>query len=136
MSDETTEHITLPDGRVVRLISMRHPESPDAVEAAPAAQPRTDPHVCPACRGELVYPVSWDERVDSRWRLDLRCPDCEWRGIGEFEQDAVEAFDDTLNEGTEQLLNTLRACSRANMEAEIERFISAVNDGAIEPMDF
>jgi hypothetical protein len=136
MGDETTEHITLPDGRVVRLISMRQPEPPGTDGAPAPAEHRTDPHVCPSCAGELVFPVSWEERVDSRWKLSLRCPECEWRGMGEFDQPDVEKFDDALNDGTEQLLNSLRASSRANMEADIERFIGAMNDGVIEPMDF
>lgn len=136
MGDETTEHITLPDGRVVRLISMRPPEQ-RATHGAPApSEHRTDPHVCPSCAGELVFPVAWGERVNSRWKLDLRCPECEWRGTGEFDQDDVEDFDDTLNDGTEELLNTLRAVSRANMEADVERFISAMHGDVIEPMDF
>lgn len=135
MSDESTEHITLPGGRVIRVVHYGSNDQP--AEAAPQARPTPGAiHVCPSCAGELVYPVSWEERVDSHWRLALRCPDCEWRGRGRFDQADVELFDDVLNDGTEALLHALRSFSRANMEADIERLISAIDQDDIEPMDF
>ena len=136
MSDESTEHFTLPDGRVVRVFPASQPARPEhpGIEEPP---PREDtPQVCPSCSGQLVYPVSWEERVGDTWKLNLRCPDCEWRGSGEFGQRVVEAFDDVLNDGTEAMLNALRSASRANMEADVERFITAMNGDEIEPMDF
>lgn len=135
MGDYLTEHITLSGGRVIRLIRVRAPERPP--EAAPPTHVEGDPPgICPRCSGELVYPVSWEERVGSRWRLALRCPDCEWRGSGEFEQEDVEEFDDELNDRTEELLMTLRALTRSNMKADVERLITAIDDDAIQPMDF
>jgi hypothetical protein len=93
-------------------------------------------HVCPSCDSDLVYPVSWEERAGDAWRIERRCPNCEWRHAGEFSQDEVELFDDALNDGTEDLLVSLRNFSRANMEADVESLIDAIHMDRIEPMDF
>jgi hypothetical protein len=66
----------------------------------------------------------------------LRCPNCEWSGTGVFEQDIVERFDEELDRGTEALVRDLRNLMQANMEDEIERFVSALDAGHIVPEDF
>jgi len=80
--------------------------------------------------------VSWEERSGDSWRIERRCPNCEWTHVGEFTQDEVELFDDVLNEGTEDLLVSLRNFARANMEEDIERLIEAIRHDRIHPMDF
>jgi hypothetical protein len=152
MKGYRTKRIVLPGGRVIEIVYFSDAEA-GAAEATPAraetavrspepqtaAGPVADTrplHMCPACDGEMVYPVAWEERDDDHWRIERRCPNCEWRHIGEFDQTTVEAFDDVLNDGTEELLTTLRDFSRANMAADIERFIEAMHGDRIEPMDF
>lgn len=95
-----------------------------------------DLHVCPSCSGGLVYPVSWEQRSGDRWRIERRCPDCEWRGDGEHALREVDNFDDMLTEGTEMLLQDLRLMARANMEEDVAMLVSALRSDAIEPMDF
>ncbi len=56
--------------------------------------------------------------------------------MGEFDHEDVERFDDALNDGTEDLLVTLRSFARSNMEADVERLIEAIQLDLIEPMDF
>ena len=74
-------------------------------------------HLCPQCDGDLVYPVSWEERSGRPGRIERRCPNCEWRAHRRVHgEDEVELFDDVLNEGTEDLLVNLRNFARANME--------------------
>ena len=68
-----------------------------------------DLHVCPSCDSELVYPVDWAPVERRRWSVDLRCPDCEWRGGGVYAQEVVDSFDEELDHGTEQLLADLAA---------------------------
>ena len=43
-------------------------------------------HVCFNCAGELVYPLDWSEEGLRHWRIVLRCPECESRREGVFEQ--------------------------------------------------
>jgi len=154
MKGYRTKKIALPGGRVIEIVYFSDEGDPSGeghegeVEtlAQPAERPRVDVttaaaevlelHVCPSCEGDLVYPVSWEERDDDSWSIERRCPSCEWRHVGEFSQDAVEVFDDALNDGTEDLLITLRNFARANMEADVERLIAAIHGDLIEPMDF
>ena len=100
------------------------------------ASEHTDLHMCGTCNSDLVYPVEWEEAGSTHWQVALRCPNCEWTGTGIFEQDAVERFDEELDRGTEALVRDLRRLMHANMEDEIERFVAALGDDHILPMDF
>jgi hypothetical protein len=107
------------------------------IKNALQAQPKPEAlHQCSLCGGELVYPVSWEQRAGERWYIERRCPDCESWHYGEHSIESVDTFDDALNEGTEQLLETLHAWVRAGMEADVEKLIKAINADAILPMDF
>ena len=150
MKGYRTKKIALPGGRIIEIVYFSEPGDPvaEATEAPEplAERPRVDLttaaaeapelHVCPSCESDLVYPVSWEEREDDSWSIERRCPNCEWRQVGRFSQDEVEVFDDALNDGTEDLLITLRNFARANMEADVERLIAAIHGDLIEPMDF
>lgn len=149
MKGYRTKKISLPGGRVIEIVYFSEPTNGDD-DSTPTAEERQAParrvepgrpghrglHTCEACEGDLVYPVAWEERSGDRWRIERRCPSCEWRHVGEFHQSEVETFDDVLNEGTEDLLVSLRTFSRSNMEADIERIIEALQLDLIEPMDF
>ena len=93
-------------------------------------------HVCFHCAGELVYPLDWAEEGPRRWRIVLRCPDCESRREGVFEQTSVERLDDELDRATGELLSDLRRMTHANMSDEIETFIRALDADLIDPSDF
>jgi hypothetical protein len=125
--------VVLPSGKTIEVVYFG-----DATDAAPrhTAEPVDDLHVCGACESELVYPVDWEEASDTHWEVTLRCPNCEWSGTGVFEQDIVERFDEQLDRGTEALVRDLKRLMQANMEDEIERFVSALQDGHIVPEDF
>jgi hypothetical protein len=93
-------------------------------------------HVCPECRSELVYPTDWAPAATKHWHVELRCPDCEWRGEGVYRQDVVDRFDHVLDDGTESVLDDLTRLTRANMEDEIDRFANALARDLILPEDF
>jgi hypothetical protein len=93
-------------------------------------------HVCPGCDSELVYPVDWAPADRTRWRVELHCPDCDWTGGGVYSQDLVDAFDEELDRGTEQLLEDLHLLARANMEDQVERFVAALHADLVVPEDF
>ena len=146
-----TKKIALPGGKFIEIVYFSDPADPgtevvgatldvhdtDARPDVILADPDdSELHVCPSCESDLVYPVSWEERAGDAWRIERRCPNCEWRHVGEFSQDEVEMFDDALNDGTEDLLVSLREFSRANMEADVEHLIDAIRMDRIEPMDF
>jgi hypothetical protein len=147
-----TKKISLPGGRVIEIVYFSEPgegEVADAAaeavqraleapedEPADAAAPPQPLHVCLACASDLVYPVEWEESSGTSWQVERRCPNCEWRHVGEFGDEALGDFDDALNEGTETLLIALRDTTRANMEAAVELMIDAIKLDLIEPMDF
>ncbi len=93
-------------------------------------------HVCFHCAGELVYPLDWSEEGPRHWRIVLRCPECESRREGVFDQAAVERLDDELDRGSSALLGDLRRMTHANMSEEIEFFARALDADLILPSDF
>lgn len=117
--------VVLPSGKTIEVISFE--------DLAPV---KRDIHVCPECASELVYPVAWEEADRTRWEVSLRCPNCEWSVTDTFEEEAIQRFDETLDRGTEALVADLRKLTRANMEDDVERFISALAAGHLLPEDF
>lgn len=143
MRSYNTKKIALPGGKFIEVVVFGG-ETTDTMESAVSEQnapvatttEQVDLHVCPECAGELVYPVGWEERRGDSWEITLRCPDCEWWHTGEYGDEAVERFDDALNDGTEDLLASLRTFARANMEDDVERLVEAIQADLILPMDF
>ena len=125
--------VVLPSGRAIEVVYF---EAVDDEETVEFAQPIADLHVCPECDRDLVYPVEWEEVSGTHWEVLLRCPNCEWTSIGDYDQATVDRFDRVLDDGTEVLLRDLRRLEQANMEDEIVRFAKALEAGAILPEDF
>jgi hypothetical protein len=118
------------------------PPAQDVIDAgagtvpAHATQGPEQLHVCFHCSGELVYPLDWSEEGTRHWRIVLRCPECESRREGVFDQAAVERLDDELDRGSSALLGDLRRMTHANMSEEVEFFVRALNADLITPADF
>jgi threonine synthase len=93
-------------------------------------------HVCPRCASELVQPEWWEEADAGAWRVGLRCPECEHRHEGTYPQATVDAFDEQLNDGSDELLAAYRRVLCENLADELERFTGALHAGAILPEDF
>jgi hypothetical protein len=111
------------------------PSLPGRIEEG-APRRAEDLHVCPDCGSSLVIPIDWAPAPNDRWRVVLRCPECEWTGGGSYTQQIVDRFDEVLDLGTEALLKDLNLLARANMEEEVDRFVSALNADHIVPADF
>jgi hypothetical protein len=135
--------VVLPSGKTIEVVYFEeHPAV--AGTAAPVAAPpsidtasdETDLHICGSCNSSLVYPLDWEEAGEVHWEVTLRCPNCEWSGVGVFQQSTVEAFDEELDRGTEALVGDLRRLMQANMEEEIDRFVQALEADALLPEDF
>lgn len=144
MSRDTDHHhyvrkVVLPSGKTIEVVYFEdqvvHSE---AVAPAPSdgVAPADDLHVCGTCGSGLVYPTDWSEVGTRHWEVSLRCPNCEWRGTGVFDQKTVERFDAVLDRGTDAVIADLKRLVHANMEAEIDRFAAALDAGHIVPDDF
>jgi hypothetical protein len=124
--------VVLPSGRAIEVVYF---------ETAPDLSPKgvirpQELHVCPECDRDLVYPVEWEESSPTHWEVLLRCPNCEWSVVGQFDQATVDRFDEQLDLGTEILIRDLKRLQQANMEDEVQRFTRALDAGAILPEDF
>jgi hypothetical protein len=117
--------VTLPSGKTIEVVSF---------EQVPGTA--ADLHICPVCTSELVYPVAWEEAGPTSWEVSLRCPNCEWNVTSVYDEETIECFDEKLDEGTEALVGDLRKLTRANMEADVERFVVAINGDHLLPEDF
>jgi hypothetical protein len=132
------KRVTLPSGKTIEVVyfeSARVETEQPGTQTAPTPT-RHDLHICDDCRAELVYPTSWEEAGPDSWRVSLRCPNCEWATTGVFPQIVVDAFDERLDEGTEQLVTDLKQLMHANMSEEIDRFVAALEAEAVLPEDF
>jgi RNase P subunit RPR2 len=70
---------------------------------------------CPECRKDFVIPVEWKESSDTHWEVLLRCPNCEWTEVGEFDQATIDKFDEKLDQGEEVLTRDLKRLTEANI---------------------
>jgi hypothetical protein len=127
-------HVVLPSGRTIQVVYFGDAATPSRGEDAEAGTGEL--HICPECDSHLVYPIEWDEAGATHWRVVLRCPNCEWAEESVYDQDDVERFDCELDRGTEALMRDLQRLARANMEDDIERFITALQGDHLLPDDF
>jgi hypothetical protein len=126
--------VDLPSGKVLEVVK------PDSGQPYTRLRP-VDPDdrdlcLCEMCGSDLVEPVEWSSAGPERWRVALRCPNCEHWSEGVFSQECVDRFDERLDDGTTVLVEDLKRLQHANMREDVDRFIAALNSGAILPEDF
>ena len=126
--------VDLPSGKTLEVVYPEAGEPFTRVRPVPAQD--RDLCVCEACASDLVEPVEWESAGPERWRVSLRCPNCEHRAEGVFSQECVDRFDESLDEGTGALVADLKRLEHAAMIEDVERFIGALLAGAILPEDF
>lgn len=124
----THRHVKLPGGRQIEVVYLDG--------GSPSTAPGEALHVCSRCAGGLVHPLDWVEESPGRWRILMRCPDCDALREGVFGQALVERLDEELDRATGALLSDLRQLTHANMVEEIEVFSRALKLDLIGPNDF
>ena len=137
-NSQYVRRVVLPSGRAIEVVYFENLAEAAATEPLPTRERsgKDDLHVCPDCRRDLVYPVEWEEASETHWEVVLRCPNCEWHEVGRFDQATVDRFDEELDLGSEILIGDLKRLQQANMEDEVDRFVRALNAGAVLPEDF
>jgi hypothetical protein len=134
------KRVLLPSGKTIEVVYFRDSapveEAPQAPRTDLPAEPHQDLHVCMECSSELVYPVEWEESGEENWSVLLHCPNCDIYREGIFTQHTVEVFDEELDRGADALARDYKRLMRANMAEEIDRFVGALDSGAIVPEDF
>jgi hypothetical protein len=104
--------------------------------ATPAGARHEALHVCGSCGSRQVHPLDWMEESPERWRIVLRCPECEQTREGVFGRAMVERLDDELDRASAALLGDYTRMVHANMSDEIELFVRALDLDLIGPADF
>ena len=117
--------IVLPSGRTIEVIRFND-ANVDGREL----------HACQGCGSDLVQPIAWSETPDGRWDLMLECPNCGRSETGTFTRLQVERLEDHLDEGLTEMIADLQRLTQANMAADVDRFVSALDSGLILPEDF
>jgi hypothetical protein len=130
-SNHPTRHTLRPNGA-----KQPGPNRPARSQLQAAVAQAEGLHVCLRCGGRLVYPLRWSEVEHRRWRLQLRCPECESISNGVFERAIVERLDDELERAANTLADDLRRLTHANMSEEIEFFSRALAADLIDAGDF
>jgi hypothetical protein len=153
MDDFKIELFIFPDGTAVEMMVFDRSDAASAPSPAPVARSRCavdhapDPtvvaaatpaevHVCPVCRGDLVHPVDWQRTGDAAWELRLRCPECETERSVVMGRPEVEQLNRELYHGAQALAREAERVSRQNFEDEARRFVAALRNDDIEPIDF
>ena len=136
--DQGSHHVkrvVLPSGKTIEVVYFK-----DAAEQETSFRTLVEPHqdlqVCPSCDSKLVYPTAWEEAEAGTWEVKLRCPECQSVREGVFSHETVEAFDEHLDVGTDELMADYRRLCRANMAEEVERFVAALESDLLLPEDF
>lgn len=94
-------------------------------------------HVCPVCESFLVQPTSWEQSGDRfTWRVGRRCPECQWTSESVHSPVEIDAFDEQLELGAQELAGELAALEHANMSAMATSFIVALDNDLITADDF
>jgi hypothetical protein len=131
---DQVRRLKLPSGKQIEVVVFGTAERPAAQATVEA--PERELHLCRDCGCTLVHPTDWEEVGNDTWRLELRCPNCEWVGEGVFDRKIVEDLDENLEQGMETIVRDLRHLTQANMEEQIDRFVAALQHDLIVPFDF
>ena len=134
-SPQVVSTIDLPSGKVLEVVQPDGGAPYTRLKPTPADEDR-DLCICEVCASELVEPVEWEAAGPERWRVGLSCPNCGYWTDGVFSQECVDRFDERLDDGTAVMLAELKRLRYVNMVDDAERFIAALNAGAILPEDF
>ena len=106
-------------------------------ETSPDSSPATAMHLCPRCGSGMVQPLAWEPAGDrTSWRVWRRCPECDWRDESVHGEAAIEAYDEQLDRGAQELAAELRELQHHNMTELAATFVAALEADLIGADDF
>lgn len=93
-------------------------------------------HVCGGCGSSLVHIVDGTESAPGVWDLTLRCPECGDVRKVPCSRQGLARLEHELCQGIAEIQRELDRMVRQDFEEYVERFVHALEAGAILPMDF
>jgi hypothetical protein len=93
-------------------------------------------HVCAVCKSTFVHPVSWEEREEGQWWMDLRCGQCAAHRQILVSDDAARRYDRQLTSDAHDMAIAARRLDSEQMADSVDRFINALHSDLIVPDDF
>lgn len=94
-------------------------------------------HICPECSSKLVQPVRWEQTTKlGYWRLWRRCPNCNWRCESVHGEAEVDAYDETLEAGSEAVRKELKVHQLEVIADIVDPFAKALAADLITADDF
>ena len=112
--------VVLPSGRAIEVVYFE----PEPLPGRPAHGRRAISTSARTATRGLVYPVEWEEHDACTGRSRCAVRTASGMASDLYAQDVVDRFDEELDRGTEALVRDLKQLTRANMEDEIDRFVS------------
>jgi hypothetical protein len=101
------------------------------------------PRICPHCDCRLCYDTAAYAVAPGEWLVVVQCPNC-WKARSVHMVDAVlQLFEQSIDDDLRVILDELEQLEQENaiaeaveLEERIDRFVTALEVGAILPMDF
>jgi len=108
------------------------------IDIFPWPEQHRDVHTCPdpACRAEKVVPIEWLDTDGDEDVALLRCGECDTFYHGSFDQRQIDDFEDAFESHRLSIRLVLGRMITENMTDYLDRFVPALQDGRIMPVDF
>ncbi len=99
---------------------------------------KSDLQTCPMlwCDSKLVYLVERYQINDMEWKVTLLCPDCWTKRELTVDRESVRQLLKNNRLGREKLMKQLDEMQKKNMTDETDKFITALENDHILPIDF
>jgi hypothetical protein len=81
-------------------------------------------------------PVSWDKQDDGRWKILLRCPECETYRNVVVADDVAKRYELDFERAKAEIAATVKRLDRLRMIAMLDTFIAALDRDLIDAADF
>jgi hypothetical protein len=99
-------------------------------------EPEVRLELCGMCGRDFVNPVAWEPVGSERWRLLLRCGECEtWRDVT-VTNAVAQRYDVELHHGAGVMAALLDRMDRERMVGQAEAMTIALELGLIDAADF
>lgn len=138
-NDFFIQRVILAQGQIIDLVCFDEGESvTDIIEEIMTELQRnkTELQSCPLCKSKLVYPIERCQLNDMEWKVMLLCPNCLCKREMIVDRESVRELLKNARVGRESLMKELDNMQKKNMEEEADKFITALNEDHILPIDF